>query len=727
MRPNRFRWTRLCGILGAMALATGCGPLAQQPAGTTGAKGDHAGAPTIAPATQVTTFGAAGVDFDHYLQQAAQNAPTFSGGMGGGGGGATEASAATESITNNQESGVDEGGIVKAHGDHLVVLRRGRLFTIGIDGDLTPTSFVDINPDQMSFKVATDAGFTLNLRQGPNTSSQVLADMPRDACLTRDQSRRPTTGWMPVIYYDSETYEQKEGWASRDWISAVERCEMYGSNVWYDEMLMHDDTIVVLGFNYQMSATELNLFRINAHGQLSRVENGRYFLRSNDYYSSDNYASRLVDDKLVFYMPYSLLNATYSGNQMSWQQADQLPALRRGHGTWGELINKAEIYMPMQQITMPVLHTVVSCDLGATRLSCGAIGVIGSYSRNFYVAPDAVYLWLTNRDWMSASSTEADNSDDAMAFRLPLDGSAVGALRVQGTPADQFSFSQRGNYLNVVVHTGAAGQWGYNPYAGPVKVARIWLRRFGAEARKLPSYSYAQLIPAGDHGTIKNRFVGNWLLATTPNVWGEEGSDAEQRQRTLYLRNVATRNTARLTLTHAGERLDLLGDHAVVIGSATANGATSLGVSSIRLPTSYRGTPEIVSTFSLPDAAQSETRSHGFGYSAAMRLIGLPITDIDYNNRWSVGTARTVYLSVDTDLELSRAGDLAADPQSASCSSSCHDWYGNARPIFYQHQGQDRMFALMGYELIEGALKENTSDRWIQETGRVAFSSILDQ
>jgi len=44
-----------------------------------------------------------------------------------------------ESITNTQEAGVDEGGIVKLHGDHLVVLRRGRLFTVKIgDGALQP-------------------------------------------------------------------------------------------------------------------------------------------------------------------------------------------------------------------------------------------------------------------------------------------------------------------------------------------------------------------------------------------------------------------------------------------------------------------------------------------------------------------------------------------------------------------------------------------------------------
>ena len=30
--------------------------------------------------------------------------------------------------------------------------------------------------------------------------------------------------------------------------------------------------------------------------------------------------------------------------------------------------------------------------------------------------------------------------------------------------------------------------------------------------------------------------------------------------------------------------------------------------------------------------------------------------------------------------------------------ASCVDWYGNARPIFLG----DRMFALLGYELVEG-------------------------
>ncbi len=54
-----------------------------------------------------------------------------------------------DSVTNVQHAGVDEGGIVKVHGNHLVVLRRGRLFTVAIgDGALEPISSIDaFGPD----------------------------------------------------------------------------------------------------------------------------------------------------------------------------------------------------------------------------------------------------------------------------------------------------------------------------------------------------------------------------------------------------------------------------------------------------------------------------------------------------------------------------------------------------------------------------------------------------
>jgi hypothetical protein len=49
-----------------------------------------------------------------------------------------------DSVTNVQHAGVDEGGIVKLHGDYLVILRRGRLFTVAVnDRQLKPVSYAD--------------------------------------------------------------------------------------------------------------------------------------------------------------------------------------------------------------------------------------------------------------------------------------------------------------------------------------------------------------------------------------------------------------------------------------------------------------------------------------------------------------------------------------------------------------------------------------------------------
>ena len=61
----------------------------------------------------------------------------------------TVAAAAAPGIANVQHAGVDEGDIVKLAGRYLVVLRRGRLFTIDVaPGALQPVSAVDaFGPD----------------------------------------------------------------------------------------------------------------------------------------------------------------------------------------------------------------------------------------------------------------------------------------------------------------------------------------------------------------------------------------------------------------------------------------------------------------------------------------------------------------------------------------------------------------------------------------------------
>ena len=68
-------------------------------------------------------------------------------------------------------------------------------------------------------------------------------------------------------------------------------------------------------------------------------------------------------------------------------------------------------------------------------------------------------------------------------------------------------------------------------------------------------------------------------------------------------------------------------------------------------------------------------------------------------------------------LKLTSADRLTGKPEDQvtengyDCVVFCYDWYGNSRPIFFR----DRVFALIGAELIEGAMK---GDR-VAETARV--------
>jgi hypothetical protein len=63
------------------------------------------------------------------------------------------------------------------------------------------------------------------------------------------------------------------------------------------------------------------------------------------------------------------------------------------------------------------------------------------------------------------------------------------------------------------------------------------------------------------------------------------------------------------------------------------------------------------------------------------------------------------------ELSSSYAATLVDDQCTASCPV---DWFGNSRPLFYR----GRIFALLGYELVEGVV---TSDG-IREVGRVTFA-----
>jgi hypothetical protein len=542
-----------------------------------------------------------------------------------------------ESITNTQEAGVDEGGIVKAHGDHLIVLRRGRLFSIRLaDGAVVPRSVVDVSP--------------------PGSSRQA----------------------------------------------------------WYDEMLVSDDTIVVVGYSYDAGGTELGLFDFDAASGAIRYRT-TYLLRSNDYYSSRNYASRLVGDKLVFYMPYFLP----TGGEGDGGPAVELPGVRRFAARtddWNAIMRATDIYQPIQETEMPVLHTVVTCDLGSRRrdLSCRATGVIGPYGRTFYVSDRAVYVWVTegpSHGLLRKMSAQAPG----VVYRLPLDGGEPGALRVWGAPVDQFSFKEGADgQLNVLLRAEGGGDWMWSPEsrAGEVALLRVPVAAFSTRVGTTRPAAYRRLPAPRSGSTMQNRFTGDHVLYGTGSSWG--GADPERDDR-VYLAPYTREGRAQsIELAHGVDRIEVMGDGAVVIGTD----GKGLHFTSIDLD--RQG---IADHFVQAQAAQGELRSHGFFYKPQDErrgVLGLPVRGQGRPGYEHLehGSASVLFLAVD-DLHFAPLGGLEARPETPDdqCVVSCVDWYGNARPIFYR----GRVFALLGYELVEGRIEGGA----IREVGRSDFLGRL--
>jgi hypothetical protein len=569
-------------------------------------------------------------------------------------------------ITNNQKSGVDEGGIIKQIGNYLVVLQDGRLFV------------TDLMPDG------------------------------------------------------------KEG------LELADRANVYrtsNEDTWYDEMLVAGRTILVTGYSYDENATEFSVLNLSDDGKVTRQ--ATFYISSDDYYSGDNYASRMIDGKLVIHTPI------YTSGQGWWDSFDP-PEIRewrresdegeRTHMRGRPLFRAEDIWMPVQRLLEPVIHTVTVCDIsGATDASaplCESTAIIGTEFHEFLVTRDAFWLWM-NPGWSEVSS-DSDEAYEACfdrkghapvreiatsaLIKLPVSGEMPSVLGVRGAPQNQFSMDMdAGTFRAVVDWQSAACPGGWSTPA-TLTFFDAPMSAFTGTFSDAPGGRYVPL-PSPGTSDYEARFTEKHLVYGAREGWGSWAPAESEAPRENGVAIVVPVDNpswpVTLDVPHDVIRAERAGPYMALTGYKDHKG---LSLSLIDL----RGEdPKVASTHVLTNRYESESRSHAFNSrigADGAGLIGLPtVTRSEESERWWWWSASSdlTYIATDADGELSEAGELIAtrvDPDAESttgyeCEVSCVDWYGNSRPIFTG----GRYLALLNSELVEGKLE----DGFIEEVRRI--------
>ena len=546
-------------------------------------------------------------------------------------------------------------------------------------------------------------------------------------------------------------------------LALADRANVYRnpqSDMWYDEMLVFGDRILVTGYTYDEGATELAVFRLDPSGQLARE--GVFRLSSNDYYSTSNYATRLIDGNLVTYTPLRLDDLEEADYRFPairrWLPADDARTaafLERRRANWRlrpdepppaepPLVDAANIYRPVRRIGHDVtIHTVSVCPLGSVEsgaLSCRTTAYVGPEVVQWYVTGEHVYLWTADRGggWGGRCGRDAPieirQAESALVYRVPVFGAGPGVIAARGVPPDQFAMQADDRNFHALVRLIRAGCT--ERYELPSQLAFLSLpvSRFGATVSDAPESAFTDL-PGTENHQVASRFTDRYLVygglsryrRGYPDLAQYSDYDASYRRRMrrdlqprpAYIVPIGRPHAVQpLSIGHTVIRAERVADDIVLTGYRDRRG---LSLSLIDLD----GRPRIGSSVVLDGRFESEGRSHAFNSlveADGSGLMGLPtVPRISESDRawWRSRASDLSFLELSRDGELRPIGELIRrfdyvddwDPDTRiededgipgyDCEVSCIDWYGNSRPIFTG----GRVFALAGTELIEGRVE----------------------
>jgi hypothetical protein len=492
---------------------------------------------------------------------------------------------------------------------------------------------------------------------------------------------------------------------------------------WYDEMLVQGDQIIVTAYSYNDDATEITVLKLDQVSGTVAVR-GVFLISSDDYYDVDNYATRIVGDKLVVYTPYEaddLLSRRGRPSIRRWSAAEEFDEAR---AEGRALLDIRKVYRPVFGTRDPWVHTVSVCPLGEVTtkgLSCETTGFMGSDIAEMFVAGDAIYLWTlaSGSDELAWDSCPAGipaprfgEVPPAAVYRIPLGRGEVEVMGARGMPVDQFGMDANPRRFRAFPRLLRNG-------CDDDREAPRHFALFDASQQRFADYyaaanerEFTSVPPVGGRG-IENRFTSEYLVyGGRDHYWRRPPGEAEGRERALAgaITVVPLSRPAepqRIALGHNLIRLEKIGDGAVI-----ANGYVNedgLRVSFVTLAKDGAGATLGTSAL-LPGRFESEGRSHAFNATitaAGDGMLGVPtVGRVEQSDGywWYSDVSDLSFLGFDAKGTLADAGLIAATPEEAvktgegyDCDVSCIDWYGNARPIFLA----GKVYGLMATELVE--------------------------
>ena len=505
---------------------------------------------------------------------------------------------------------------------------------------------------------------------------------------------------------------------TREGLTLADRANVYQDpdrDIWYDEMLVQDDRVIVAGYSYASEGAELTVLRLDREtGRLSHE--GVFVITSDDYYDVDNYATRIVGDRLVIYTPYELdvfLERDTRPVIRRWLPSDE----REGRMDEGRpLLDARHIYRPLQPTWKPTVHTISVCPLGpaGAGLQCRTTGFTGPRGAEMYVSPRDVFLWV----WPGWADREEDTECKASraqrgevlpsaVFRLSISDGDADVIGVSGVPFDQFSMDSRDGEFRGLAAWIPSNCYLPDDAAIEVSLLKAPFNLFGTSFVQVRDGRLTPL-PSPGVRTVENRFTEGWLVYGGRHDWSIQPPDDEDRSPEVTITAVPLGRPNQpvvLPLRHNIGRLELVGPTSVFLDGYRDD--SGLDITILKLAE----TPAITSAVHLTGRFESEGRSHAFNSSVAadgQAVMGVPTVGGEEESDgwwWRSDSSDVSFLTLTPGGQLAAAGELLVGKGEADaayeCEVSCIDWYGNSRPIFTG----GRIFALMGTEIVEGRLE----------------------